>query len=63
MTPVQFWFICFPVSPPSQDTIQLFPLGLTMLGMMLRNPGAISRVLLQVDDMSNMSDMSGEGIH
>jgi hypothetical protein len=31
-----------------QDTIQFAPLGLTMTGMLLRNPVAISRVLLQV---------------
>ncbi|GAX85016.1 hypothetical protein CEUSTIGMA_g12437.t1 [Chlamydomonas eustigma] len=34
--------------PFLQDTIQFAPLGLTMSGMLLRNPVAISRVLLQV---------------
>ncbi len=36
-----------PLVPP-QDTIQLVPLSLSMVGMMLANPVTISRVLLQV---------------
>lgn len=46
--------------PFLQDTIQLLPLGLTMTGMMLLNPGAIFRVLAQVRDREE--DMGGEGL-
>ena len=53
--PVKIWLFCamqilgdWALRPFLQDTIQLVPLGLAMTGMMLRNPLAVSRVLLQV---------------
>jgi hypothetical protein len=49
MCTTNIFFVMIPEhTSRQQDTIQLIPLGLTMFGMMLRNPGAIARVLLQV---------------